>query len=810
MKARSSLETETTAAASVLRRGRGRADAGTGIRPLLSSSHSDDGGADIGGGIGIGPRRLDEDEALLRTATSPRDRSETDGDPDVIGHGASRHAQEHDPDRATSPEGQLPVSLRILFACNGITLALPSTALMYIVNTRIAMPLSVLPAYASVAFLPFSLKPLYAVANHCLLQPAPPTATATSSKSRRSSHGHVLLSALLLLNSATIIGTYYYARDVPSCFVWAFVRGVTSAWAEFLLGLALLSHVRVERQGAQERQVEAALHGTDDGTAGASGASFRASRFQAEAAAARGAGSLLSYVFAAAYFGLSAAAAAKEAVSSRNERSISEADVWYLLAVAGLVHVAGSALALASRVGSSEAEPPEPNREEEGPLSSSHGLHRGCLGRTQALVSAAAAELTTRGRDPSYSRVGAGLDSDRNADEADNTEAEATTVEADRPPLGTATSSSSFSVAATLMIGSLQVALVLLTVREPIVGATSAGAWWCGWIACVVALVGSAMYYSAPSDGESGTARRSRHSNANTATTICHRVGLFLALRHAVPNCGYLVGSYVYALLEDHPVVLQVLAVHGSAVTTVAAWSYGRFGEPSFSSPANAESSPRDDPRRAHHPLGHCHAVIPVIVITTVAASVLSLTQLSYLYYVVPPPMVNIIVPQLGVIFVVKSLTTLADEWKFLPDVVLATLAAVEGEQESEASPEVETRDADTASDCSLPSRDGQANLEARGSGSDSLERDLKYGSLVSCIDFGEQLGSLLTGPLVAALHVTRDGAQGRWVHFDRLIIVGALLSVMSLLLLLILPGVNVSTIVRVRFPSWGSTNRHG
>jgi hypothetical protein len=465
--------------------------------------------------------------------------------------------------------------------------------------------------------------------------------------------------------------------------------------------------------------------------------------------------------------------------------------------VAAIVHVAGSALALASRVGSSEPElPSKPSGEED----SDEGPRFGCLGRIRALLRTAAARLPTTSRDPSYHRVGAGSELDRPIDENnDVNQEEATPVESDRQPLDAATSSSSFSIAATLMVGSLQAALVLMTVRQPIVGATSAGAWWCGWIACVVALVASGVHYSSVRGGDRGTSALSRRQS-HPDTTATHRVGLFLVLRHAVPSCGYLVGSYVYTLLEEHPVVLQVLAVHGSAMTTVAAWSYGWFGASSLSKiPSNEQRLPRNDPHPRHQ---FHHAVIPVIVITTIAASLMSMTQLSYVYFVVPPPMVSIIVPQLGLILIVKSLTTLADEWKFLPDVVLATLSAVEDGKEEEvaASPQMETREADTASTCSLPRRrGGESNDEARGSDSHSLERDLKYGSLISCIDFGEQLGSLLMGPLVAVLGVTRDGAQGRWVHFDRLIIVGALLSVMSLLLLWILPGVNLPTIFRAR-----------
>ena len=55
----------------------------------------------------------------------------------------------------------LPKPLLFLYALNGATLSLPSLALTAIVNDRAAIPVELLSAYGAVAFLPFSLKPLY-------------------------------------------------------------------------------------------------------------------------------------------------------------------------------------------------------------------------------------------------------------------------------------------------------------------------------------------------------------------------------------------------------------------------------------------------------------------------------------------------------------------------------------------------------------------------------------------------------------------------------------------------------------------------
>ena len=44
----------------------------------------------------------------------------------------------------------------------------------------------------------------------------------------------------------------------------------------------------------------------------------------------------------------------------------------------------------------------------------------------------------------------------------------------------------------------------------------------------------------------------------------------------------------------------------------------------------------------------------------------------------------------------------------------------------------------------------------------------IEYGTLVSCIDFGDQLGSLLAAPLVAAWQISRENG---FLHLDRLIV---------------------------------------
>jgi hypothetical protein len=68
------------------------------------------------------------------------------------------------PDSHSGIAQKLPTPIRILYGLNGMTEAFPTLALVAMVNDRIEIPISFVPAYFAVSFLPYSLKPLYAIA----------------------------------------------------------------------------------------------------------------------------------------------------------------------------------------------------------------------------------------------------------------------------------------------------------------------------------------------------------------------------------------------------------------------------------------------------------------------------------------------------------------------------------------------------------------------------------------------------------------------------------------------------------------------
>lgn len=144
--------------------------------------------------------------------------------------------------RSNSTMPSLSVPLLFLFALDGMTLALPDTAFLYIINTRVAMPLHLLPTYAALAFLPCSLKPLYAhwsqqkiLRSCCTVVPG----TLTTAK---------LMSILWILAAlcslATIAIPSSTTRGILPSMVLAFLRGVCSSWPGLLMEFCLIDEVR--------------------------------------------------------------------------------------------------------------------------------------------------------------------------------------------------------------------------------------------------------------------------------------------------------------------------------------------------------------------------------------------------------------------------------------------------------------------------------------------------------------------------------------------------------------------------------------
>lgn len=119
---------------------------------------------------------------------------------------------------------RLPKPILYLYRINGIVEALPMLATTAFVNDRIQIPVSFISAYYAVAFIPYSLKPLYAL-----------MAKIAGKKQ------HILLPVYLIM-SALLTQRTAFLKDgqIVQCFIVAFFKGVFQSAAEFMVGLNLL------------------------------------------------------------------------------------------------------------------------------------------------------------------------------------------------------------------------------------------------------------------------------------------------------------------------------------------------------------------------------------------------------------------------------------------------------------------------------------------------------------------------------------------------------------------------------------------
>ena len=208
-----------------------------------------------------------------------------------------------------------------------------------------------------------------------------------------------------------------------------------------------------------------------------------------------------------------------------------------------------------------------------------------------------------------------------------------------------------------------------------------------------------------------------------------HSAGLYLILKHALPSDSMVLGAYFYSLFQSSPGLLQGLALLGSGITTLSSWLYGRY-----LSKYNSGGK-----------------FLMLIAATTILASAASLG--------------NVIIFRCGqseylvwIVVFVKSLEAFFAEWEFLPDTVLAATSLTDHQTPN------------AINLCTDEPINGNVGV--------------KYGTLISCIDFGDQLGQLVSGPLVVFLGISREN---NFAQLDHLIFVCFYFEILSLLLLLLL-----------------------
>lgn len=208
-----------------------------------------------------------------------------------------------------------------------------------------------------------------------------------------------------------------------------------------------------------------------------------------------------------------------------------------------------------------------------------------------------------------------------------------------------------------------------------------------------------------------------------------HRVGLFLVLRHAIPGDGMVLGSFYYGVFQSAPLLLQLLSLVNRGISTLSSWSYGRL----FSKYTSGNQ------------------FLYVIGGTTFLAAIANLSNLFVFDNVTSTHI-------FWIVLVVQCTTTFCRNWAFLPDVVLATKSL-----------------GDTA--CTMDDVPSLASARQRDK-ERAMRIGVEYGTLISCIDFGDQIGSIVAGPMLAALGVSREND---WRNLGGFIVLTAIFTAASI-----------------------------
>jgi hypothetical protein len=530
--------------------------------------------------------------------------------------------------------------LRFLFGLNGATLALPSTALMYVANTRVGIPIVYLPIYGALSFLPNSLKPLYAYMSDGWF-------------SRRD----YLLFGLLLLSGVTIAATAW-VTNFTSCIIMAILREIFSAWPELLLGITLL-----ENGHAVVAATNAKMSTT---TVPNPHLTSTLARFQAQAATSRNVGSWISTWIGFLFFWY------RQFYSQDPNKPLNDAVVNLILYSTGSLNIIGSIVAWYWRVGYS---PKTYSSLEHTPISPS-------------------------------------------------TEEDFMTVNSQCNTVGWGDG---------IILLQLQALVILMCIRVPIESLISS----IGWtviIGCLLTLFLITIIKTP----------RNRNYNA----------GIFLVIRHSIPDSGFLMSSYTYELFQSTPMILSLLGIISGGMSTLSSWSYGKLLTPYSSG----------------------KSFYYVIAGTTLMAAFISL------FYILVANLDKNSSPwtKFAIFVPILMVSTFIQEWSFMPSVILATTSVSEDHQVTrrcdEPTNDVESRLSPTSVSYQrqrcAPCCKNQESVASFG---------MQYGALISCLDFGDQIGSWLTMPLVAVLGISRENG---WQNLNTFIWITALLSLVPLMFL--------------------------
>lgn len=549
----------------------------------------------------------------------------------------------------------LPKPIRILFLLNGATEGLPAgLPLLSLINDRVQIPVAYIPMYFAISFLPYSLKPLYAV--------------LTTSMYPRV---HWLLVSNLIGSALTLMFTAFLgANAVISCITLAFFRGFFTSFAEFIVGITLISNAKMDLgcsdgyDTAMERQ------------------SILLSCYQSQAATSRNIGSFLAQIFVF--------------VNLLNKFD----------------------------------EPSEDDGSTVEGLDDSWITFTFLLTSSFPMASAVCALYFQIGRQPLQTKY----------------------YEGDVVPLVTAASSFTYlwEKFKKEIIGLIlfQTVMVIIALRTIILEHSSSTTWYFVFFVLVGSL--SVTLWSLC---------RKRSGTVDRGAYDLLRLGSYLILRHMIPTTPGIQSSFSYYLLRAYPFYYQIMGVMNSVVSIFSSWSYGKYISTQFS------SVPR---------------IKQVIITTTLALSIMALLfNLPFIrYFRIHIDDWNWSMMILYVLY--QLFDSFVREISFLPSVILASNSTIHEEvythvlvEENIDEIQFNVENVEERNDIGLTDVVSQKET-SDGSNNDAIT----YGLMIGCLNFGDQIGDLISVPIIQALGIQRDQ---NWTNMEWFVLICSILSVASL-----------------------------
>ena len=560
-------------------------------------------------------------------------------------------------------------------------------------------------------------------------------------------HDKLLFPAFLLAGLAFVGTVFIPSGGIVLCFLWGFLRGLGGAWADFLIGMAIIEFSRLKVEfgnGTYEHIVSVNT---------------------AQSSTARNIGSFVASVITFAFFAKHQTLG--DAVA--NSLLLGTAAIFFLAALVSLKfqhHVDNLFANLKVQRYDTVENPDEEHADDEASTSSTNSVNYSSSSFQHSSVS------QHSGSERFESDRSVSISSPSHISEIEETTEQMNARRGQMIEVST--------------LVAFQILLAVSALQKPIVKLSNQTIWNTLVATFVVILfffisLGHRFERQSMTGSSSPPFTDDERKEGSQSHRLPHKqLNLYFLLRYSMPIAGFLMYSYLYSVFEKELSFLQLLSVLKTAIGSLSTFCYEKFISP------------------------HCHSGWPLIALIASLDIIMGFVSLLdvWLIRAVKDKEVN------GEYTLDTSLRCLVAavglvkyffaELDYMPALVLSTTNVYIGNDktfeskdhgESPASKANNDFGQQSAEMISLSEGFPRPNISALSIDVDNEEdraaarplmqrlvpktplisAGMQYASFLSCIDFGSQVGDWITIPIVASLGITRDN---HWDNLDKLVII--------------------------------------